>query len=155
MSHIHDLIDFAVSAFIVHKDKVLLIHHKKLDKWLPIGGHIELDEDPEEALLREVKEESGLTVEIEGEKPNVVSPDTKFLHRPRFVDISNISQTHKHVHFIYFVKANTNKVNLSVDEHNDIRWFSLKNLKDPKYNLLSSTLYYAQKVLEEYSFKNI
>jgi len=41
-----------VSVFIVHRDKVLLIYHKYYNEWLPIGGHIELDEDPEEALYR-------------------------------------------------------------------------------------------------------
>ena len=56
MPHIHDLYDFVVSAFIVHKGKVLLIYHKRYHEWLPIGGHIELDEDPQEALYREIKE---------------------------------------------------------------------------------------------------
>ena len=47
MPHIHEKIDFTVSLFIVQDGKVLVIHHKKLGQWLPIGGHIELDEDPE------------------------------------------------------------------------------------------------------------
>ena len=49
MAHLHEKIDFTVSLFIVEKGKLLLIHHRKLDRWLPIGGHIELDEDPEQA----------------------------------------------------------------------------------------------------------
>ena len=57
MPHIHDLIDFIVDAYIVHNNSVLLILHKKLKIWLPIGGHIELNEDPDEALMREIKEE--------------------------------------------------------------------------------------------------
>ena len=43
MPHIHEKIDFTVSLFIVEGEKVLLVHHKKLDRWLPIGGHIELE----------------------------------------------------------------------------------------------------------------
>ncbi|RLS89050.1 MAG: NUDIX domain-containing protein, partial [Planctomycetota bacterium] len=62
MAHIHEKIDFTVAVFVVHEKKVLVIHHKKLDKWLPLGGHIELDEDPEQAALRETLEESGLAV---------------------------------------------------------------------------------------------
>ena len=46
MAHIHEKIDFTVAIFVVHDGKILLIHHRKLDKWLPLGGHIELDEDP-------------------------------------------------------------------------------------------------------------
>ena len=53
MAHLHEKIDFTVSLFIVEKGKLLLIHHRKLDRWLPIGGHIELDEDPEQAEYRE------------------------------------------------------------------------------------------------------
>jgi len=60
MAHINEKIDFTVEAFVVHNQRVLLIFHKKLQRWLPLGGHIELDEDPEQALFREVKEESGL-----------------------------------------------------------------------------------------------
>ena len=56
MAHIHEKIDFTVAIFVVHDEKILLIHHRKLNKWLPLGGHIELDEDPEQAALREAKE---------------------------------------------------------------------------------------------------
>ena len=76
MAHIHEKIDFTVAIFVVHDAKILLIHHRKLDKWLPLGGHIELEEDPEQAALRETKEESGLDVELLGERPPTTSPGT-------------------------------------------------------------------------------
>jgi len=38
MAHIHDRIDFTVAIFVVHADQVLLVHHRQLDKWLPLGG---------------------------------------------------------------------------------------------------------------------
>jgi ADP-ribose pyrophosphatase YjhB (NUDIX family) len=69
MPHIHELMDFTVEAFVVYEDRVLLIYHKQLHKWLPLGGHIELDEDPEQALFREIREESGLEVDILSQKP--------------------------------------------------------------------------------------
>ena len=49
--HIHEKIDFTVAIFVVRDKNILLIHHRKLDKWLPLGGHIELDEDPEQAAF--------------------------------------------------------------------------------------------------------
>ncbi|MCX6709315.1 MAG: NUDIX domain-containing protein [Candidatus Woesearchaeota archaeon] len=52
--------DLVVSAYIFNQDKVLLIHHKKLNLWLPVGGHIDKDETPDEAILREIKEETPL-----------------------------------------------------------------------------------------------
>ena len=54
----------------VHKDgKVLLIRRKfepNKGRWAPPGGLLELGEDPEEAARREVREELGLEVEVEG-----------------------------------------------------------------------------------------
>jgi ADP-ribose pyrophosphatase YjhB (NUDIX family) len=69
MPHMHELMDFTVEALVVHENRVLLIYHQQLHKWLPLGGHIELDEDPEQALFREITEESGLEVDILSQKP--------------------------------------------------------------------------------------
>ena len=63
MPHIHKRIDFAVDVLIVHKNKVLLRKHDKYKIWLAVGGHIELDEDPNQAAIREVKEEVNLEIE--------------------------------------------------------------------------------------------
>jgi hypothetical protein len=69
MAHIHEKIDFTVSIFVVHESKILVIHHRNLNKWLPLGGHIELDEEPEIAALREAGDEAAavgiaLTVDV-------------------------------------------------------------------------------------------
>jgi len=37
MPHIHKLIDFTVGALIICKNKVLLVRHKELRIWLPVG----------------------------------------------------------------------------------------------------------------------
>ncbi|MDE6204385.1 MAG: 8-oxo-dGTP diphosphatase, partial [Lachnospiraceae bacterium] len=55
-------------CYIEKDDQYLMLHRvsKKndinKDKWIGIGGHFEGDESPEECLLREVKEETGLTL---------------------------------------------------------------------------------------------
>jgi 8-oxo-dGTP pyrophosphatase MutT (NUDIX family) len=54
---------FTASAFIVSPDarELLLIHHKKLDRWLQPGGHVDPDDrDLLGAALREVREEVGM-----------------------------------------------------------------------------------------------
>ncbi|MDH5526526.1 MAG: NUDIX hydrolase [Nitrospirota bacterium] len=50
------------SAWVVSADRtqVLLHHHRKLDRWLQFGGHIDGDKTPLEAARRELAEESGL-----------------------------------------------------------------------------------------------
>src|SRR5713226_1182786 len=104
MAHIHYAIDFTVTIFVVRSGKVLLIHHRKLDQWLPLGGHIELEEDPEMAALREAREESGLEVELLGERPPTTEPGTRALLAPRFLDIHRITHTHQHIGMIYFAR---------------------------------------------------
>lgn len=64
MPHIHEKIDMVVDVFIVHNGRVLLRKHDKYHTWLGPGGHIELDEDPNEAALREMQEEAGLGVRL-------------------------------------------------------------------------------------------
>lgn len=128
--HIHEKIDLTIAAYLVHKGKVLLLHHKELDKWLPVGGHVELDEDTDEALLREIGEECGLAekdLEFTGSRPDIKS--TKFLMTPQFVDIHKISGTHRHICLEYFVKAKTDKVMLAKNEHHALRWFSASELE--------------------------
>ncbi|HLE05986.1 MAG TPA: NUDIX domain-containing protein, partial [Candidatus Nanoarchaeia archaeon] len=56
--------DLVATGFIIDNNKILLIHHKKLDTWLPVGGHMELNETPDQTLLREIKEETNLDVEL-------------------------------------------------------------------------------------------
>jgi 8-oxo-dGTP pyrophosphatase MutT (NUDIX family) len=50
------------SAWIVDpaRTRALLTHHRKLDKWLQLGGHADGDLDLRRAALREAREESGL-----------------------------------------------------------------------------------------------
>ncbi|HCM36442.1 MAG: hypothetical protein A3J30_03755 [Candidatus Wildermuthbacteria bacterium RIFCSPLOWO2_02_FULL_47_9c] len=90
MSHIHELIDWTVVAYVVHGEKVLMVYHRELQKWLPLGGHIELNEDPDEALMREVQEESGIEeIEVLAAKPTVEgdTSERKFLYTPAYMDI--------------------------------------------------------------------
>jgi len=144
MPHIHELIDFVVSVYIVHDDKVLLVHHKGTGLWLPIGGHIELNEDPEEALFREVKEECGLDIEIIGTKPVFEVAGTKSLFAPSFLNIHLINETHRHVVLIYLARARSEQVALAAEEHYAIRWFTSEELDLPEYKIKDSVKYYAR-----------
>lgn len=151
MAHIHELIDFTVAIFIVHEGRVLLIHHRKLDKWLPLGGHIELEEDPEIAALREAKEESGLDVELLGERPPTTEPGTRALIAPRFLDIHRISATHEHIGMIYWARPRSGEVTLAPAEHHDIRWCSAADLETLQPAMSNAVKWYCRKAIEEIS----
>jgi 8-oxo-dGTP pyrophosphatase MutT (NUDIX family) len=153
MAHIHEKIDFAVAIFVVHNDKILLIHHRKLDKWLPLGGHIELDEDPEQAALREAKEESGLDVELLGERPPTTSPGTRALIAPRFLDIHRINETHEHIGMIYWARpkggGDAPVAELAAAEHHDIRWCTIDDLEKLSPPMMDSVKWYCRRAIEE------
>lgn len=147
MAHINELIDYTVVLYIVFKNQVLLVNHKQLKKWLPLGGHIELNEDPEEAAIREAKEESGLDIEIIAEKPEIKDPQNKILPRPEYLDIHRIDDTHQHIGIVYFAKVKSGNVKLAEAEHNDIGWFSGEDLESAKLNLGTAIKFYAKKAL--------
>jgi len=151
MAHIHEKIDFTVAIFVVQDGKVLLIHHRRLNKWLPLGGHIELDEDPEQAALREAKEESGLDVELLGERPPTTGPSTRALTAPRFLDIHRITPTHEHIGMIYWARPKNGQLTLAESEHLDIRWCSAEELASLQPQMDSAVKWYCQKALEEVS----
>ncbi len=149
MPHLHEKIDFTVAIFVVHDARVLVILHRKLGKWLPLGGHIELDEDPEIAALREAKEESGLDVELIGERPPTTEPGTRALIAPRFLDIHRISDTHEHIGMIYWARPVSGDVTLATEEHDDIRWCSAADLEQLQPPMSNAVKWYCAKALEE------
>ena len=152
MAHIHEKIDFTVAIFVVHDDAILLIHHRKLDKWLPLGGHIELDEDPEQAALREAKEESGLDVELLGERPSTTSPGTRALIAPRFLDIHRINETHEHIGLIYWARPkNSATIKLATEEHHDIRWCCAGELDKLQPPMTDAVKWYCRQAIAEIS----
>jgi 8-oxo-dGTP pyrophosphatase MutT (NUDIX family) len=151
VAHIHEKIDFTVAIFVVQQGKVLLIHHRKLDKWLPLGGHIELDEDPEQAALREAKEESGLEVDLLGDRPPTTSPGTRALIAPRFLDIHRITETHEHIGMIYWARPRNGSLALAAEEHHDIRWCSGDDIETLQPAMSEAVKWYCRKALEEVS----
>ncbi len=149
MPHLHEKIDFTVAIFVVEEGRVLLIHHRQLNKWLPLGGHIELDEDPEQAALREAKEESGLEVELLGERPPVTEPGCRALIAPRFLDIHRINETHEHIGMIYWARPKSGQVKLAEGEHHKIRWVTGTELDDLLPPMSESVKWYCRTAIRE------
>jgi len=147
--HIHEKIDFTVAVFVVRHGQVLLIHHRQLNKWLPLGGHIELDEDPEMAALREVGEESGLEVELMGERPPTTEPGTRALIARRVLDIHRINDTHEHIGLIYWARPLNGTVTLASAEHHHIKWCSVQELEQLQPAMSNAVKWYCREAIRE------
>lgn len=147
MPHIHELYDFTVTVFIVYKDSVLLVNHPRYQKWIPIGGHIELDENPEQALYREIAEETGLTVTLLTNKPSVTSAGTLFMPTPNYLDIHEANPPHQHISLTYFAKSDSDSILLS-DEHTAAQWFKRSDLDDETYQLSEAVRFYCNAALD-------
>lgn len=146
MPHIHEKIDFTVEVFIVHKDKVLLRMHDKYQKWMSVGGHIELDEDPVEAAHREVKEEVGLDIELVGNHQKIFRD---FDHSRELIPPVALNRHysdkhgHEHVTLVYFARTQSTdtKAQYEDDKSKECRWCTKKDFD--KMDLWPSVKAYA------------
>jgi len=135
MPHIHDKYDFTVSAFILHpsEPKLCLHYHRKLRKWLQPGGHIELDEDPLQALEHELAEETGLDLKdckiIEPYSQPIVRGQ-KTLPLPAHLNVHNFNDSHKHIDLQYVIKSNTEIFNPLEGESPIVKWFTIDQIAD-------------------------
>src|SRR5262245_57296588 len=124
MAHIHEKIDYCADVFMVNEGAVLLRMHDKYNMWLSPGGHVELNEDPVEAALREAKEETGIDATLIGEAPLAIagSPGRELL-LPRHINRHHVSDTHEHISFVYFATSTTRETNPAPLEKRDgFKW---------------------------------
>lgn len=152
MPHVHEKIDYTAEVFIVYKNKVLLRKHDKYEMWMSVGGHIELDEDPNEAAIREVKEEVGLDIKLADDllPPTKDAETHRDLIPPKFLNRNRINKTHEHITLIYFATSNSDKVTQGETETSEaIHWFSDKELNNPEYQINEDIKYYAGNALKE------
>ena len=120
---------FTATAYIIDQGKVLLLMHPKLKKWLPPGGHIELNETPPECAKREAQEETGLEIElIEQENLWLNFWNASSIERPYLCLLENIpahgdKPAHQHIDMIYLAKP------LRGTLLEGVRWFSLEEVE--------------------------
>lgn len=121
------------SAWIVDKAKthVLLTHHKKLNKWLQLGGHADGNPEVIAVALREAQEESGLK-KIRLVSPNIFDIDIHLI--PERAD----EPRHLHYDIRYIFEADLTEPLSVSDESNELMWVPLLSLE--KFSLEESLL---------------
>ena len=100
---------FTATGFVINGDATLLHWHHRVQAWLPPGGHVEPDEDPVQAVLREVKEETGFEVEIIPAQTTPEIPNLDQVTAPRTILVEDVYDhrvgTHQHIDMIYFCRV--------------------------------------------------
>lgn len=118
--------DWAATTFVVQDNKTLLLHHRKLNKWLPPGGHIDPHELPDIAALREVEEETGLKVALL-DAGTTLGP-VRRLAQPLCILLETIAPDHEHIDLIYVARVVSGDVLHAQREVHAWRWYSAEEL---------------------------
>lgn len=126
-------------CYIEKDNKYLLLHRTKKEndlnegKWIGVGGKFEKDETPEECLLREVKEETGLTL-------------TKYKLRAVITFISNEWETE----YMYLFTASEFSGKLMGCDEGELEWVDKEDIL--KLNIWEGDKIFLKKMIEEDNF---
>jgi 8-oxo-dGTP pyrophosphatase MutT (NUDIX family) len=123
---------FTVAVFVVHDGRVLLHYHRKLGKWLPPGGHVEDNELPDDAAVREVLEESGIRARLVGGRGLPIE-EPRQLVVPAGIQVEPIYPGHEHIDLVYFARPDPDDVSgAEVDpvlaESDRVGWYAASDL---------------------------
>jgi 8-oxo-dGTP pyrophosphatase MutT (NUDIX family) len=135
---------FTNSVYIYREDtrEFLFIKHKKLKKWLQPGGHMEENELPDMAALREVYEETGLEVKLIGER----QPRFSDQMRPYGIQLNVIEEgKHEHIDLIYLaVPESSCDVRLNTAETEGISWFPISAIESSDFDTFEAQKYWCR-----------
>jgi 8-oxo-dGTP diphosphatase len=137
-------------VYLVNSERnVLLTWNKNLQTWIPVGGHIEPGDTPEDAIKREVAEETGFEFDF-------VSPHEEDeygrvrLLKHRHVQIEEVPHHGHHMNFVFFGKCTKwDAKQTHTDEEEKLRWFSEEELQKEKETFLPSVWKGAMEAVRE------
>jgi 8-oxo-dGTP diphosphatase len=125
--------DFTATGYVVNPErtKILVIFHKKLQKWLPAGGHMEPNELPHETAMREVLEETGVQAKVICDDPDMGLKGEVDCQVPRpyavmyqIIPQNSKDVEHIHVDFVYAMEAKESELNGQVEEVSRVEWLT-------------------------------
>jgi ADP-ribose pyrophosphatase YjhB (NUDIX family) len=146
---------FTSTGFVINdSNEILMIKHKKLGKWMPPGGHVDENELPCDAVLREVYEETGVRAQIIfTKKKKATSSDVQLRELPLPMEIllTNFEGDglYNCINLNYLCYADDTALNPSTAEVSDIGWFSLSEaLKLDTYDFIRASIQTAYKAYQ-------
>jgi 8-oxo-dGTP pyrophosphatase MutT (NUDIX family) len=119
---------FTASAIVVDtaRDHVCMVHHKKLERWLQPGGHVEAADHGKLELtaLREVREETGLDVVLYALAPAPLDVD---IH---VIPARGPAAEHEHLDVRFLALATTSTTTVDPNESLGVRWFTWEEARE-------------------------
>jgi 8-oxo-dGTP pyrophosphatase MutT (NUDIX family) len=112
------------SAWIVDAQRrsAVLLHHRKLERWLQLGGHVDGDPDVRRSALREAREESGLRT------LRLIADDIYDIDVHR-IPARGSEAEHDHYDLRFALEADPREPLVRNAESHDVRWIALTDLE--------------------------
>lgn len=118
--------NYRVGAIILNKTNLLMAYNRSFDQYYTVGGRVKLHETSEEAVIREIYEETGVKAEI----------DRLGFIQENFYKMNNAP--YHELSFFYYIKPfdpdliNFDSIKCDGDTE-ELRWVDLNNLPDTEF----------------------
>ena len=132
-----ELTHVTASAVVVGRRGVLLHRHRRLQRWLQPGGHLEPGESPMEGARRESEEETGLALDHPAGGPVL-------LH----VDVHEAADAHIHLDIRFLLLGPDEDPAPPPDESQDVAWFSWNKARALSDEALAGALQSARRLID-------
>ncbi|MEV4091075.1 NUDIX domain-containing protein [Streptosporangium saharense] len=129
------------SAFVLRRSEhddvqVALVWHPRLGEWMAAGGHVEANEHPAEAALREITEETGLmtrlipapAVALPAGFPHTAVPAPWWIVEMKACSDNHTAESHVHVDNVFLAWADDSEP--VREPAHEVRWFTADQLAE-------------------------
>ena len=135
-----------VSYFVLYDaivQSVMLIDHIKATLWLPTGGHVDINEDPYDTVVREAEEELKIAADF----------NSVFGNQPFFITVTETRNAgvHTDVSLWYVIKGSvSSELEFDTNEMNGIRWQTFAEILETNINELDPHMHRFTNKMKEF-----
>lgn len=124
---------WVTTVYLVWQDRVLLHKNPRIGFYIPLGGHIEPGQSPDEAIRAEVREEAGMEIELLGEEESKrIDGQSWKPPQPHHIQYEMTPHHGLHMNLVYFaVPKDPRDIDAIIGEEDggeELRWVSLEEM---------------------------